>query len=83
MEPFRCIIDLAIRKAYNLGQIDKKDFHESNGGYSIKPEHIKKYSRLFSRAILDNREDMYIFVRGFYRHIMASEDHPFPKFLPY
>ncbi len=83
VEPFRCIIDLSLRKAYNLGQVDRKDFFESNGGYSIKPEHIKKYSYIFSRAILDNREEMYLFIRGFYRHILAPTDHPFPKFLLY
>lgn len=81
VEPFRCLIDLSLRKAYNLGQIDPKDFFETNGGYAIKPEQIKKYSRIFSRVILDNKEDMYIFVRGFYRHILSPEDHPFPKFL--
>jgi CRISPR-associated protein Cas1 len=81
VEPFRCIIDLSIRKAYNLGQIDKKDFIESNGGYSIKPAQIQKYSRIFSRAILEHREEMYLFVRWFYRHMLAPTDHPFPKFL--
>jgi len=81
VEPFRCLIDLSIRKAYNLGQIDPKDFFETNGGYAIRPEHIKKYSRIFSRVILDNKENMYLFVRGFYRHILSPEDHPFPKFL--
>lgn len=81
VEPFRCLIDLSLRKAYNLGQIDPKDFFETNGGYTIKPEQIKKYSRIFSRVILDHKEDMYIFVRGFYRHVLSPEEHPFPRFL--
>ncbi len=81
VEPFRCLIDLSIRKAYNLGQIDPKDFFETNWGYHIRPEHIKKYSRIFSRVILDNKEYMYIFVKWFYRHILSPKDHPFPKFL--
>lgn len=81
VEPFRCIIDLTIRKSYNLGQINPKDFFESNGGYHIRPECIQKYSRIFSRAILDNKEEMYLFIRWFYRHILSPEDHKFPKFL--
>jgi CRISPR/Cas system-associated endonuclease Cas1 len=30
MEPFRCIVDKVILKAYNLKQIDEKDFKFEN-----------------------------------------------------
>jgi CRISP-associated protein Cas1 len=80
MEPFRCIIDRAIRTAHNLGQIDPKDFYEKNGGYHLQPQSIQKYSRIFSRAILDYREPLYDYVRGLYRHILSPEDHPIPHF---
>lgn len=80
VEPFRCIIDLTVRKAYNLGQIDRKDFFETNDGYFIKPDHIKKYSYIFSRAILDHKEEMYLFVRWLYRHILSPDEKPFPHF---
>lgn len=75
-EPFRCIVDHAIRKAYNLGRIQDSDFWYSNGSYHLKPESIGKYSHIFSRAILDNREDIYDYVQWFYRYILDSSKQP-------
>ncbi len=78
-EPFRCLIDEAIRRAFNLGRISEKDFGYANGSYYLKPDAIRKYSSIFSRALLDNREKMYNYVYEFYRHIL-DEKKPFPYY---
>ena len=47
IEPFRCIIDERIRKAYNLKQIDADDFGIRDGMYFLKYNCQKKYAALF------------------------------------
>ncbi len=78
-EPFRIIIDKALRKAYNLWQVDEKDFGYKNNMYYIKPKHIGKYSYIFSRAILDNKKDMYDYVYALYRYV-SDPTRPLPYY---
>jgi CRISPR-associated protein Cas1 len=80
-EPFRCIVDEALRKAYNLGQISEKDFGHANGGYFILPPMVKKYTVIFFNAIIGNKEEMYAYVQLYYRYIMDNT-REFPKFVP-
>ena len=80
-EPFRCIIDESIRKAFNLGRILPKDFGFANGAYFLKPEAVQKYSGIFARAILDHRESMYQYVYDLYRYVLGMSRHePFYSF---
>lgn len=72
-EPFRPIIDEAIRKAYNLGQIQEKDFGFSQGQYFLKPDAVKKYSGIFARAILAEKENMYNYVYALYRYVLDTK----------
>ncbi len=69
-EPFRCIVDKALLKAYNRGQINKKDFCVKDGAYVLPWEHSQKYYRIFSEEIMGRKEEIYLFVQAFYRHIM-------------
>jgi CRISPR-associated protein Cas1 len=78
MEPFRCIIDKAIVKAYHLGQIDEDDFKERAGKRELGWNRQEKYLALFAQAILDHREEIYCYVRDFYYCVMNDSD--FPKF---
>lgn len=78
-EPFRCIIDEALKKAYNLWRISEKDFWFSNGSYFLKADAIGKYSSIFSRSILNHREELYDYTYAFYRHIIDQKK-PFPYF---
>ncbi len=55
-EPFRPIIDEAIKKAFHLGQISDKDFGYKNGMYYLQPTSIKKFSKIFAKAILSHKE---------------------------
>jgi len=74
VEPFRCIIDKQLRKSYNLGQIDENDFYVKNGQYYIKREFNKKYSELFLKEILLNKEEIFLYVQKYYRCFMKNNE---------
>jgi CRISP-associated protein Cas1 len=79
MEPFRCIIDKALLKSYNLGQISEKDFRFENGQYVLPYEHSKKYTSLFLKEIMLYKKDMFYFVKDYYKYFMKGREH-FPVF---
>ena len=79
MEPFRCIIDKAILKAYNLKQIDEKDFGFSQNQYVLERKNAQKYTRIFLQAIMENKEEMFYFVRDYYKTFIKDGD-TFPSF---
>lgn len=80
MEPFRCIIDKQIYKSYSLKQIDEKDFECKNGEYSLPWKNSKKYTKLFLQAIMDNKEDIYLYIQQYYRHTVNPNKYNFPDF---
>ena len=79
MEPFRCIIDKALLKAYNLWQINKKDFEFKNGQYVLDWRNSKKYTRIFLQAIMENKKEMFYFVKEYYKYFMKGRNE-FPKY---
>lgn len=79
VEPFRCIIDRQLLKSFNLKQINEKDFKYSNGKYYLGYDKSQKYAKIFFDAILSNKEEIFIYVKDYYRHIMAEEN-DFPTF---
>lgn len=80
VEPFRCIIDRAIRKIYNLNQVNEKDFKFKNQEYWIDREKRKKYTQLFLEQILLYKEEIFLYIKGYYRFVMNSEKNKFPEF---
>jgi|694.fasta_scaffold32124_4 CRISPR-associated protein Cas1 len=80
MEPFRCVIDKALLKAYNLKQIDTKDFEFKNGKFGLNYQKSNKYSFIFMQAIMDHKTEMYTYTRGFYLHLMNPDKNLFPDF---
>jgi len=79
VEPFRSIIDKQLLKSYNLKQINENDFIFKNGKYSIKFEKGQKYSQIFAQSIMDNKENIYLFIQSFYRSLMNDKNN-FNKF---
>ena len=82
MEPFRCIIDHTLRKAWNLGQIKMEDFMLQKHQYLLKYEKQKEYTSLLLRAILEYKNEMYYYCRDYYRAFIREkkiEDYPFFK----
>lgn len=67
VEPFRCIIDKQIKRAYGLKQMQKDDFREDKGQYFLKTEKNKDYTRWLVQSILDHKEDIFSYVQEYYR----------------
>lgn len=79
IEPFRCIIDKALLKAYNLWQINKKDFTYKNWQFELDWKISKKYTSIFLQAIMENKKEMFYFVKEYYKFFMKWRSE-FPKF---
>lgn len=81
VEPFRGIIDRKIRKGFDLKQINNNDFYFKNGQFYIKKEFNKKYSKLFLKEILINKESIFLYIQSYYRAFMKDKDiEDFPNF---
>lgn len=82
MEPFRCLVDRQLLKSFNLGQIKNSDFEYKNGRYQISFENRQKYAGIFLEAIMDNKEEMFNYVRDFYRFLVVEgKSMPFFKII--
>ncbi len=79
MEPFRCLIDKQLLKAHNLGQINKNDFEYKGGKYVLSFENQQKYVRMFLEVLMNNKEELFVYVKDFYRFFVV-EGRQFPSF---
>ena len=78
-EPFRPIIDAALLKALNLGQIDEKDFWKNQNQYILTWKNSAKYVEIFIKAILEYKNEIFIYIQSYYRAFMrekAPEEFP-------
>jgi len=81
MEPFRPIIDKELVKSRNLGKFNEKDFVFKKGEFGFKDyEKRKKYTDIFLQALMDNREEIYLFILNFYRFFVNQEKYKFKEF---
>lgn len=78
MEPLRPLIDRKILKMNNLGQIKKDDFKVEQGAFVLPWEHYPKYAGQFLQALMDQKEEIFSYIHGFYCHIMDPQKHRFP-----
>lgn len=80
-EPFRCIVDKAIKNAYGLGQIKVEDFEFNKGQYSLKYAKSKHYTRLLMKTILEHKGDVFLYCQQYYRaFIRGKEIEMYPVF---
>ena len=82
IEPFRVIIDKAIKKGVNLNQIKEEDFKVVNYQYRLRYEKNSKYIRLFMEEILKEKQEIFKYVQEYYRAFMKEKnikDYPFYK----
>ena len=80
VEPFRPLIDYRIRKAYKLSQINKKDFHFSQGQYRVFGKKSLPYLGFFIETLIANKEDIFKYAQSYYRSFIRSkpiEDYPY------
>lgn len=81
VEPFRCLIDKAILKAFNLGQINVKDFSFRNGEYELDMARYQHYLSIFLRIILENKMAFFDYVKQYYYVVMGKEGVEMPRFI--
>jgi CRISPR-associated protein Cas1 len=73
VEPFRCIVDKQIKTAYNLNQIKKDDFDIRKGQYFLKYAKSKEYTRWILHAIIEFKEDMFLYTQNYYRAFIRDK----------
>lgn len=81
MEPFRCIIDRQVRKAFNTNQCSIDDFKYYKNEYLLRYDKSSSYHKMFSESLVEYKNDMFIYVRNYYRAFMQRKSSPnFPVF---
>lgn len=73
MEPFRPIIDWQVRKSINLGQFNEKDFILLQNRWTLNYKKSAQYSQVFLEAILERKEDIFLYIRTYYRCVMKEK----------
>lgn len=72
-EPFRPIIDYATRKAINLKQIKEEDFSVYNQRYVLEWKKSPEYMQIYLKAILEYKEELFVYIREYYRAVMKQK----------
>lgn len=78
-EPFRPIVDAAILKALNLGQVNERDFWKNQNQFILPWKNSKKYVELILKAIMEYKNEIFIYLQSYYRSFMrdrAAEEFP-------
>lgn len=73
MEPLRPIVDYALRKAINLKQIKEEDFKVYNYKYVLEWKNSSEYTQIFLKAILEYKEEIFLYIQGYYRAFMKQK----------
>lgn len=73
MEPFRPIIDKAIRTAWNRKQFSENDFTVQKGEYRLKHEKNGDYCRVFFDALIPYKTETFKYVQSYYRCFMGCK----------
>ena len=79
VEPLRCLIDQALRKAHHLGQFDPQDFQMCKNQFQLKKGQGKKYTKIFLAVIMHHKAEIFLYLQSYYRKIMKGEN-DFPRF---
>ena len=72
-EPFRPIVDQAILKAMNLGQVKKEDFWKNQNQYILPWKNSKKYVGLILESIMEYKNEIFIYLQSYYRAFMRDK----------
>lgn len=72
-EPFRPIVDAAILKALNLGQVNEKDFWKKQNQFILPWKNSKKYVSLILQAIMEHKNEMFLYLQTYYRAFMRDK----------
>lgn len=72
-EPFRPIVDAAILKALNLGQVNEKDFWKNQNQFILPWKNSRKYVGIILEALLEYRNEIFIYLQSYYRAFMRDK----------
>ena len=80
VEPFRPIIDYAIRKGYNLGKFNNYRFSIHNHQYSLEWKDSADFVNIILTEIMEYRSVIFKFIQDYYRWFMKDKNiSDFPK----
>lgn len=72
-EPFRSIIDGALLKAMNLGQVNEQDFWKKQRQYILPWKNSAPYTKLFLEAIMEYKNELFLYLQSYYRAFMRDK----------
>ncbi|MDR0390862.1 MAG: CRISPR-associated endonuclease Cas1, partial [Planctomycetaceae bacterium] len=82
VEPFRCLVDQQVRKAFNLGQCSFDDFELRKNEYLLKREKNSDYTKMFFDTLIEQKSTIFKYIQEFYRSFMQQKDSDkYPRFL--
>lgn len=73
MEPFRPVIDKAVRTAWNRKQFSENDFVVQKGEYRLKHEKNGDYCRVFFDALIPYKAQVFKYIQAYYRCFMGRK----------
>ncbi len=73
VEPFRPIVDQAVRNAYKLGQINIDDFSFVQNQYRIIGKPAQPYIAILLKAILAFKNEIFAYIQQYYRAFMRDK----------
>ncbi|MDR2437837.1 MAG: type V CRISPR-associated endonuclease Cas1, partial [Planctomycetaceae bacterium] len=82
VEPFRCLVDQQVRKAFNLGQCKADDFELRKNEYVLKYNKNNDYTKMFYDVLIEQKSVMFKYMQEYYRCFMQQkESDKYPCFL--
>jgi len=82
MEPFRCIIDRQVRKAFNTKQCSIDDFALIKNEYILKKDKNIHYTKMFYEVLIVEKASVFRYIRDYYRCFMQCKSVPvYPQYL--
>ncbi len=82
MEPFRPLIDWKVRIGIRLGEFKKDDFIEIKHQWQLQYKMSIVYARKFMEVLLENKENIFLYIRSFYRAFMKGNKYEcYPLYL--
>ncbi len=76
VEPFRVIIDKQTKKSINLGQFKERDFTVYDNRWCLNYKISSKYCSIYFSAINEHKEEIFVYIRDFYRTFMRDKEIP-------
>lgn len=72
VEPFRPLIDHAVKKGFGLHEIQEKDFTLIGGQYRLNWKESPRYVRLLMEPILSDKDEIFAYIQDYYRAFMKG-----------